>query len=42
MRIGWFNRIIRFIFGPLSIIAILSLLNYFPEYKQINDDCFYR
>jgi len=33
MRIGWLNRIIRFIFGPLSIIAILSLLNYFPEYK---------
>ena len=42
MRIGWLNRLIRFIFGPLSIVAILSLLNYQPQYKEIDDECFFR
>lgn len=42
MRLGWVNRIIRFIFGPLSIIAVLCLLNYYAEYKEINDMCYKR
>jgi hypothetical protein len=33
MRIGAVNRIIRFIFGPMSIVAIFSLINYYKEYK---------
>jgi hypothetical protein len=30
MRIGFVNRLIRFIFGPMAIVAILSLINYYP------------
>lgn len=39
MRIGLVNRIIRFFFGPLSIMAIISVLNYKTEFKTISDLC---
>ncbi len=42
MRIGFVNRIIRFIFGPMCIVAIFSLINYYKEYKEIDDLCFRR
>lgn len=42
MRLGAFNRLIRFLFGPLSIIAILCLINYYSQYKVINDMCYKR
>jgi hypothetical protein len=37
MRLGAVNRFIRFLFGPLSIIAILCLLNYYSQFKEIDD-----
>lgn len=39
MRIGLVNRIIRFLFGPISIFAIVSLLNYRSEYAEVNNLC---
>ena len=36
------NRVIRFLFGPISLLAILSLLNYYPQYMTINNLCFQR
>jgi len=39
MRIGLVNRIIRFFFGPLSILAILCMLYFKPEFKEVNDLC---
>lgn len=42
MRLGAVNRVIRFLFGPLSLITIITLLNYYPEYKDINERCFKR
>ena len=42
MRIGIVNRIIRFLFGPMCIVAIFSLINYYKEYREIDDLCFRR
>ena len=39
MRIGFVNRIIRFFLGPLSILGLLCLLNYKPEFKETSDLC---
>lgn len=39
MRLGWINRAIRFLFGPLCLLSILCLLYYRQEYLEIFEAC---
>lgn len=42
MRIGFISRLIRFIFGPLCIISVMTIMTYYPEYKKTDTACFNR
>ena len=39
MRLNFTQRLIRFLFYPISLFGCVLILNYAPEYKEIEELC---